>query len=138
MLIGRVAWETADILQQHHCDIWGMTTEIPYWWCSTTQIWLGTRHLYETSAVQCSSSNVSSLANQWWHRDRSTVFSEQEKYDLCHGGSGNDVALNLTIIPRTCSDSIAHEAEGRYSYWLWGHDGKRNNCISKIQLFGQK
>ena len=114
MLLGRVAWETADILQHHHCDIWGMTTEIPYWWCSTTtavanmrrteilsififfirliiledfirlisyngpcvrlgcsfflatalttQIWVGMRHLYETSAVQCSSSNVSGIA----------------------------------------------------------------------------
>ena len=24
------------------------------------------------------------------------------------------------------------------SYWLWGHEGERNNCFSKIQLVGQK
>ena len=23
-------------------------------------------------------------------------------------------------------------------YWLRGHEGKRNNCFSKIQLVGQK
>ena len=34
-------------------------------------------------------------------------------------------------------DSIAHEAEGRMGYWLSGHEGKRNNCFSKIQLVGQ-
>ena len=32
-------------------------------------------------------------------------------------------------------ESIAHETEG---YWLRGYEGKRNNCFSKIQLFGQK
>ena len=31
------------------------------------------------------------------------------------------------------SDSIAHEAEG-----FRGHEGERDNCFSKIQLFGQK
>ena len=36
------------------------------------------------------------------------------------------------------SESIAHEAEGRMSYWLGGHEGERNNCVSKIQLVGQK
>ena len=36
------------------------------------------------------------------------------------------------------SESIAHEAEGRMSYWLRGHEGERNNCFSKIQLVGQK
>ena len=36
------------------------------------------------------------------------------------------------------SESIAHEAEGRMSYKLRGHEGERNNCFSKIQLFGQK
>ena len=35
------------------------------------------------------------------------------------------------------SESIAHEAEGRMGYWLRGHEGKRNNCFSKIQLVGQ-
>ena len=42
----------------------------------------------------------------------------------------------LTIIPRARmgSESIAHEAEGRMGYWLWGHEGERNNCFSKIQL----
>ena len=35
------------------------------------------------------------------------------------------------------SESIAHEAEGRMGYWLWGHEGERNNCFSKIQLVGQ-
>ena len=46
----------------------------------------------------------------------------------------------LTIIPRARmgSESIAHEAEGRVGYWLWGHEGERNNCFSKIQLVGQK
>ena len=23
-------------------------------------------------------------------------------------------------------------------YWLWSHEGERNNCVSKIQLVGQK
>ena len=36
------------------------------------------------------------------------------------------------------SESIAHEAEGRMGYWLRGHEGKRNNCFSKIQQVGQK
>jgi len=36
------------------------------------------------------------------------------------------------------SESIAHEAEGRMSYWLRGHECERNNCLSKIQLIGQK
>ena len=40
------------------------------------------------------------------------------------------------------SESIAHEAEGQMSYWLGGHEGRRNICffflISKIQLVGQK
>ena len=37
------------------------------------------------------------------------------------------------------SESIAHEAEGQMGYWLWGHEGERNNnCFSKIQLVGQK
>ena len=42
----------------------------------------------------------------------------------------------LTIIARARmgSESIAHEAEGRMGYWLRGHEGKRNNCFSKIQL----
>ena len=35
------------------------------------------------------------------------------------------------------SESIAHEAEGRMGYLLRGHEGKRNNCFSKIQLVGQ-
>ena len=36
-------------------------------------------------------------------------------------------------------ESIAHEAEGRMSYWLSAYEGKRNNsCFSKIQLVGQK
>ena len=36
------------------------------------------------------------------------------------------------------SESIAHEAEGRMGYWLRGHEDERNNCLSKIQLVGQK
>ena len=36
------------------------------------------------------------------------------------------------------SESIAHESEGRMGYRLRGHEGKRNNCFSKIQLDGQK
>ena len=35
-------------------------------------------------------------------------------------------------------ESIAHDAEGRVSYWLRGYEGERNNCFSKIQLVGQK
>ena len=35
-------------------------------------------------------------------------------------------------------ESIAHEAEGRMGYWFKRHEGERNNCFSKIQLFGQK
>ena len=46
----------------------------------------------------------------------------------------------LTIIPRARKgyESIAHEAEGRMGYWRRDHEGKRNNCFSKIQLVGQK
>ena len=46
----------------------------------------------------------------------------------------------LTIIPRARMgyESIAHEAEGRMSYWFRAHEGERNNCFSKIQLVGQK
>ena len=36
------------------------------------------------------------------------------------------------------SKSMAHEAEGWMGYWLRGHEGERNNCVSKIQLDGQK
>ena len=36
------------------------------------------------------------------------------------------------------SESKAHEAEGQMGDWLWGHEGERNNCISKIQPVGQK
>ena len=36
------------------------------------------------------------------------------------------------------SKSMVHEAEGRMGYWLRGHEGERNNCVSKIQLDGQK
>ena len=36
------------------------------------------------------------------------------------------------------SETIAHEAEGWMGYWLRGHEGKRNNCFSKIQPVGQK
>ena len=36
------------------------------------------------------------------------------------------------------SELIVHNAEGQMSYWLRGHEGKRNNyCFSKIQLVGQ-
>ena len=34
-------------------------------------------------------------------------------------------------------ESIAHEAEGRMGYWLMAHEGKRNNCFSKIKLVRQ-
>ena len=36
------------------------------------------------------------------------------------------------------SESIAHEAEVRMRYWLWDHEGERNNCFTKIHLVGQK
>jgi len=36
------------------------------------------------------------------------------------------------------SESIAHEGKGRMGYWHSGHEGERNNCISKIQLVGKK
>ena len=35
-------------------------------------------------------------------------------------------------------ESIAHEAESQMGYWLIGYEGERNNCCSKIQLFGQR
>ena len=35
------------------------------------------------------------------------------------------------------SKSIAQEAEGWMGYWLRGHEGKKNNPFSKIQLDGQ-
>ena len=36
------------------------------------------------------------------------------------------------------SKAMAHEAEEWMGYWLRGHEGERNNCVSKIQLVGQK
>ena len=36
------------------------------------------------------------------------------------------------------SESLAHEAEGQMGFWLRGLEGERNNCVSKIQLVGQK
>ena len=36
------------------------------------------------------------------------------------------------------SESLAREVEDRRGYWLRGHEGKRNNCFSKIQLVGWK
>ena len=36
------------------------------------------------------------------------------------------------------SESIAHEDEGQMGYSLRGHEGKRNNCFSKIHLVGQE
>ena len=50
------------------------------------------------------------------------------------------IHLYLTIIPRARmgSESIAHEAECRMDYWLRGHEGKRKNCFSKLQLVGLK
>ena len=36
------------------------------------------------------------------------------------------------------SESIPHEPEGRMGYSLRGQEGERNNCLSKIQLDGQK
>ena len=40
----------------------------------------------------------------------------------------------LAIIPgaRIGSDLIAHEVERWMGYWLIGHEGERNNCLSKI------
>ena len=51
-----------------------------------------------------------------------------------------DLLGYLTIIPqaRMGSESITHEAKGRMGFWLRGHEGKRNNCFSKIQLVGKK
>ena len=34
------------------------------------------------------------------------------------------------------SESIAHEVKGRMGYLLWGCEGERNNCFSKIKLVG--
>ena len=28
--------------------------------------------------------------------------------------------------------------QARMGYWLRGHEGERNNCLSKIQVAGQK
>ena len=36
------------------------------------------------------------------------------------------------------SESITHSVFGLMGYWLRGHEGKRNDCFSKIQLVGQK
>ena len=32
-------------------DVWGSTTEIPYWWRVTVQIWIVTRHQYGISEL---------------------------------------------------------------------------------------
>ena len=36
------------------------------------------------------------------------------------------------------SESIASEAEFGMGYWLRGYEGSRNNCLSIIQVVGQK
>ena len=37
------------------------------------------------------------------------------------------------------SESIAHSGHSAFGFMgFWGHEGKRNNCFSKIQLVGQK
>ena len=36
------------------------------------------------------------------------------------------------------SESIAHSAFDLMGYWPRGHEGKRNNCFSKIQPVGKK
>ena len=36
------------------------------------------------------------------------------------------------------SESIAYKAEGRMGYRIRDHEDERNNCFSKLQLFGQK
>ena len=50
------------------------------------------------------------------------------------------ILFYLTIISRARmgSESIVHEAEGRMGYCLRDHEGKGNNCFSKIQLVGKK
>ena len=46
------------------------------------------------------------------------------------------MANYLTIIPLARMGS--ESAFSLTGYWLRGHDGKRNNYLSKIQLVGQK
>ena len=46
--------------------------------------------------------------------------------------------LQLFLLARIDSESIAHEASSQMAHWLRGHEGERNNCFSKIQLVGQK
>ena len=45
----------------------------------------------------------------------------------------NNIPLTLMA-----SESITQEAEGWMCYWLRGHEGEGNNCLSKIQLVGKK
>ena len=37
-------------------DVWETSTEIPYWWCITTQIWVVRRHQYGISVPVCQTS----------------------------------------------------------------------------------
>ena len=68
--------------------------------------------------------------NTWWIWEK--IASCRKCQSQC--------AIVITIIPRAQmgSEPIAHDAEGRMSYWLRGHDSKRNNCFSKVQLAGEE
>ena len=57
-------------------DVWRSTTEIPYWWRVTVQIWIVIRHQYGNELLlQTPSSDLVSRGNQWSRRNMSAVLS---------------------------------------------------------------
>ena len=48
-------------------DVWEMSTEIPYWWCVTTQIWVVMRHQYGISTIVSQASFCGETVVGFWN-----------------------------------------------------------------------
>ena len=81
------AWETANILQCHQRSshpqnvIWGMSAEIPYQWCVTTQIWVVIGWSKFSTDSKPSSKNTPFISilfflAGWWSKILKKHFSE--------------------------------------------------------------
>ena len=80
--------------------------------------------------VSLKKSLVNTYAPKYYHfrKNRLRYNSIKSKHELFNNYSSSQIG----------SESIAHEVEGQMGYWLRAHEGERNNCLSKIQLVGQK
>ena len=58
--------------------------------------------------------------------------------DLCHAAAIAEGLFNNYSSSPNGPETIAHEDEDQMNYRLWGREGERNNCFSKIQLHGKK